>query len=305
MTEIDPDPPEADDEMGATLAMMQALGLGGTIAVGDLLDGHPDLVRRFATLDPVAAASAFGGLLTVPDLQSSAVRLEALVHLSVALGRGTHKPDAKLAQAAFRRLGDGSCGHMEDPAEDVFVGSVRSPLGNHRVLEGLWEGGAFHLQRFLDVLANMPAAPNFNALRASALALARLSDAVCGRAGLERYDLGEEMPVKLLPPKNLAAFLLRRRHLRFTPADLHALRISPASLTPFVFDLADADDLRGEALGASSLERRPLLREGDTYHLVLPTAVTSAIRYHVVVSCCRSNGHEVKLPAPAARSPWD
>ena len=282
MDPTDAEPPEAIPDMMEALAMVGALGIGGPVPMGGLLDQRPDLLRRFAQLDPVVAAATFGGLLTVPALQANGVRVEALVHLSVALGRGRRKPDEKLAADAFRHLGAGVCGRMEDPAEDVLVGAVRSPWGNYRVLEGLWEGGAFYLQRFIDVVAGMPEGRGFDALRASVVALLRLSDAVCGRARLERFELGAEMPAEAPPRRTLSALLLRRRHLRFTAVDLDSLGVDPADLEPFVFDMTAADALRDEAIGASDLERYPLLRHGDTLHLVLPTAVTSAIRYHVV-----------------------
>lgn len=284
MDAIGAEPPEVIPDMMEALAMVGALGIGGPVPMGGLLDKRPDLLRRFAQLDPVAAAATFGGLLTVPALQANGVRVEALVHLSVALGRGGRKPDEKLAADAFRCLGAGICGRMEDPAEDVLVSVVRSPWGNFRLLEGLWEGGAFYLQRFVDVVADMPDERGFGAIRASVLALLRLSDALCGRARLERFELGAEMPVDTLPRRTLSALLLRRRHLRFTVADLDALGVDATDLRPFVLNSAAADALRDEAIGASSLERFPLLRDGDTFHLVLPTAVTSAIRYHVVAA---------------------
>src|SRR3546814_20727298 len=40
--------------------------------------------------------------------------------------------------------------------------------------------------------------------------------------------------------------------------------------------------LFGEGMGSSTLERKPLVRRGDYIYLVLPTAVSSAIRYFVI-----------------------
>ena len=145
-------PPEAIPDITEALAMLGAFGGGAAVSLSDVLAGRPDLVRRFRQLDPVTAAATFGGLLTVPNLQANGVRVEALVHLALALGQGGQKPSDKLVAEAFRYLGEGRCGHMEDPAEDVLVGAVRSPWGDFRVLEGLWEGGGFYLQRVIEVV---------------------------------------------------------------------------------------------------------------------------------------------------------
>jgi hypothetical protein len=133
-------------EMLRAMAMMSGLGAGATISVDQLLSERPDLRHRLKNLDPILAAASFGALLTVPDLQANTTRIEALVLLSLAMGGGRQKISDKVAADAFRHLGRGVCGHMEDPAEDLFVGAMRSPWGNFRVLEGLWEGGTFYLQ---------------------------------------------------------------------------------------------------------------------------------------------------------------
>lgn len=281
-------PPEALPDMAEALAMLGAFGGGATVSLSDVLAGRPDLVRRFRQLDPVTAAATFGGLLTVPDLQANGVRVEALVHLALALGQGRQKPPDKLVAEPFRYLGEGRCGHMEDPAEDVLVGAVRSPWGNFRVLEGLWEGGVFYLQRFIEVVEQMPAGSGYDAIRRTILALLRMSDAVCGRARLDRWQLGAEMPAASLPKRALPALLLRRRHLRFTRQDLAAIGVDAGDLMPFVFDMAARGSLLEEPLGASTLERFPVLLDRDVFHLVLPTAVSSAIRYFVLAELGRA-----------------
>lgn len=280
-------PPEALPEMAEALAMLGGFGGGATLAMSDLLAARPDLVRRFEQLDPVVAAATFGGLLTVPDLQANGVRVEALVHLALALGHGRQKPADKLVAEAFRYLGKGRCGHMEDPAEDVLVGAIRSPWGNFRALEGLWEGGTFYLQRFVEVVAAMPAGSAYDAIRRALVALLRMSDAVCGSAGLERWQFGAELHAATLPKRALTSMLLRRRHLRFTRQALVAIGVNPKDLTPFIFNIASQGSLLDEPLGASSLERFPVLLDRDIYYLVLPTAVSSAIRYFIIAELNR------------------
>ena len=280
--------PEAHPDVAERLALLGAFVCGAAFSLSDLLANRPDLIRRFAQLDPVIAAATFGGLLTVPDFQANGVRVEALVHLSLALGQGRQKPSERLVAELFRYLGEGRCGHMEDPAEDVLVGAIRTPWGNFRVLEGLWEGGVFYLQRFVEVVEAMPTGSGYDSIRQATMALLRVSDAVCGRARLDRWQLGAELHAETLPKRALPALLLRRRYLRFTRQDLAAIGVDPVDLKPFVFDMAAQRSLLDEPPGASSLERFPLLLDGDIVHLVLPTAVSSAIRCFIMAELGRA-----------------
>lgn len=273
-----PDAGDADMMQG----LMGAMGFGGGMQVGQLFAGRPELGKKFARLDALNAATSFAALLTVPDLQANATRLEALVQWAIARGDGTQKITDKLVSAAFDHLGEGMCGMMEDPSEDVMVGTVRSRWGNFSILEGLWEGSAFYLQRFVDLVGQIPAGTGHEAMQSSVRALLGLSDLLCARVKLARHELGAEMPADRLPSRKLSAWLLRRRHLRFSPSELAAAGIDARHLEPFLFDMKRKASLFGEGIGSSTLERKPLVRRGDYIYLVLPTAVSSAIRYFVI-----------------------
>ncbi len=118
-------------------------------SLGSLLPTDSNLRHRLQMLDPVRAAVTFAGLLTIPRLQANCYRIETLVRLALALGNGQQKPSDQFVARAFRELGKGYCGMMEDPPEDTFVTAVRCGAGNFRILEGLWEGSGFYLDRFL------------------------------------------------------------------------------------------------------------------------------------------------------------
>ena len=75
-------------------------------------------------------------------LQSNCSRLEALVHLALAVGSGSTLRTQKEFADCFNCLGDGVCGRLEDPAEDVLVSLVTTSRGHFRVLEGIWESGS-------------------------------------------------------------------------------------------------------------------------------------------------------------------
>jgi hypothetical protein len=104
-------------------------------------------------------------LLAVPELQSYCLRLEALVHLSLAVGGGRQKPNRKIVGRLFAEAGKGRLGIKEDPAEDVFVALMATRRGDFRVLEGIWEAAGFYLQRLVNLLELLPAGALADRLR--------------------------------------------------------------------------------------------------------------------------------------------
>lgn len=279
MTANDPTPPQ-DLDLEDLFAMLGAFSGGGYDGLDSMLENCPDIVRRLRALSPQAVA-AFGVLLTVPELQASSARIEAMIHLAVAHANGAQSASARLAVDLFDRVGS-IAGHLEDPAEDLMVEAVRGPWGNYRVISGLWEGAGFFLQRFVDVVAHMPDGEPFESIRRSVIALLKLSEEICARADLKRHALGEEMPIDSVGKAQMAKWMRGRSRLTFTHADLTRLAIKPDDLAPFVLTPADKPSLLSEALGNTVLERRPLIAAGDAYYLVLPNAITAAIRYRVI-----------------------
>ena len=172
----------------------------GPVPLEPIASENRKLLKEITSYDPLLIASTFGGLLTVPDLQSNCIRLEILIHCALAFARGQRQPNDKIISRLFARFGRGVAGRYEDPAEDVFVSSIATPRGNFRFLEGVWESAGFHLQRVVNVLESMP---SHDRMRERVYALLRLSDAVCQRARLTRYQLGNETPLKAVPEKLL------------------------------------------------------------------------------------------------------
>lgn len=244
---------------------------------------HPDLFREIESVDPLRLAACFGALLTVPELQSNCVRLEVLTHLCFALARGRRKPTEKIIARLFKALGDGTPGRLEDPAEDIFVSLIVTPRGNFRVLEGIWESAGFHTQRVINTLelaAKMDAA--FTSLLDPVYALLRLSDLVCNRAGLPRYASGNVNPEEKLPPKILEKVKSLRGRIRFREEELMAAGISVSELVEFGFDPSARFNLSSGTIGHSALERHPVVYRNGEFYLLLPTAVTAAIRRFII-----------------------
>jgi hypothetical protein len=266
-----------DEFMAAAIATGAPL-----LRIEKLAAAHPDVIDKIRGFDPFRLAATFGALLTVPDLQSSCVRLEALVHLSVFAGAGKRKPQAKLIQRCFTALGTGDAGMMEDPAEEVFVTSVATSRGNFRVLEGIWEGAGFFLQRFLDAVERMPAGTGYDEMRASIFALLKLSDAVCERASLKRWQAGNERRLRTMPSAIAASAAGLRARICFTETELEEIGIPLEPLSQFFLLPRERHRLASEEIGRTTLERYPLLWRDRVVCLALPTAVSAAIRRLII-----------------------
>ncbi len=165
---------------------------GYEIKIVDIVTLHDSLVSQFKLLEPRSFVATVAGLMTLPQLQCNVCRLEAMAYLATCYSEGDRIADLDVINKAFVTLGDGPCGLAEDPAEDTFSSLVTFSGENFRIIEGSWESAAFYLQRTLNVIESMPAQGAWKQLADSALALLRLSDAICARASLGRWEFGAE-----------------------------------------------------------------------------------------------------------------
>lgn len=262
------------------------------LTIEEIFAAHPEIIVEMRKLDPIRTAASFASLLLMPELQANCLRLEALVHLAVAYCEGHAAPTKAFVKRWFQRLGQGFCGAMEDPAEDVFVTLVNSPQGNFRILEGIREGAGFHLQRVLGVLETMPQQAPYTGIRDSVRSMLVLSDEIAERAKLCENLLGGELPLESLP-RGIADALSRCRELiRFSEEDFARLGIATESLSDFEFDPGGRAELAAQRIGHTDIERRPVASRGDSTYLLLPTAVASAVTRFVVESLLSMGGAE-------------
>lgn len=282
-------------------AAIALAAMTGRPTLGQFGRSHPRLVERLASLDPVAAATNFAGMLTRPEIRASSLRLEVLVALAVRHGNGDRRPTREALSFAFKQAGSGWAGRAEDPAEDVLVARVTGARGDFRVLPGLAEGAADCLDRFLDVLDHMPEGGPWDDLREEVYALLALSDEVVRRSGMAVHDIGAEVPVRSLPTEVAEAMHHARASVTFTPPDFARLGIPASRLAPFVFDMRGRLDLDADPANMTRLERQPLLSAGDGIVLALPTAVSVAVRMRII-DFCLAGGFRQSLETNLARS---
>lgn len=254
----------------------------GSVSIRELLAKHKSLATAFAPYDRLRLASTFGALLARSELLANSHRLEVLVHLALLTAEGTKKPDDRIVELAFNGMSETFVGLREDPSEDVAVHNIGTDHGNFRMLGGTWESGGFYLQRLVSTLEGLGDSGLIGSLRSSAIALLRLSEEVCRRAGLVRNHLGPEMPIKTLPRAVRSGSGGARRLVRFSIEEVQALGIDLDDLAPFGFRAKLLSTLQTGRVGHSLLERFPLILGPDALYFVLPTSAGTAITRLVV-----------------------
>jgi len=273
----------------ATIATM-----GTTVSLGPIAAKLPYLTRALVDLCPVKAAAAFAGLLLQKRLQSNCARLELLVHLCLSIGGGTRAPTQGFLLQGFTSMGT-LHGYMEDPREDNFVGNIYSKRGNYRVLEGIWEGATFYLQRIVNMVDTLPEQDHFKVIADAIHALLKLSDIVCERAGLTRNDIGLDGRNRDLPKGLREKVNLLRNLVAFSTEDLLSYGLDVDALSPFIFDPSIRHSLLDQAISNTDLEAAPVVIKDGVLNLLLPTAVSVAIRRFFVRALGDQDNRDVFL----------
>jgi hypothetical protein len=238
------------------------------------------LSREIAPFDLESTLAHVGGLLTVPDLASAAIRIEALADLALRHCAGRKVPDTTI----FRRwinvlLGQHTMARLEDPLEDVFVSNICTPIGSFRIFEGTWESNDGYLQDLIDALLQIRHGFDLSQLLSEIGALLCLSDTVCKRRSLRRWDVGSQLaPHREAIPRSLDMTPLRECTV-FNSTDLAHLHITPELLGVFCAQEFGSDP---DQAPAPLLERTPLVRFENRYVLVLPSAVSAALRNRIL-----------------------
>ena len=169
----------------------------------DIAEENKVLVRDLSKYDPKFTIPLIASLLTLPHYQSNCIRLEILVALALAYCRGRKKAQIVQARRWFFQIGKSRSVMDEDQAEDVFVSLVQDDLGDYRLLGGVWDNVGFYTQRVLDVVGTMPDEGQFGQIKKSVHSLLTISDIVCEKAGLKRFQLGSEEQHSALAHRNL------------------------------------------------------------------------------------------------------
>ena len=254
-----------------------------SVTFEEITADNTELVRDLSKYDPTIALPLLAGLLTLPAYQSHCVRLEILVALAVVHCRGRKTPSVRQVQRWFDQLSQSSCVLAEDPAEDVFVSLVHDRDGDYRLFEGTWESAAFYTQRLLDVIARMPANDQVRRIQKTVRALLVVSDLVCAKAGLSRYQLGSDALPGTMLFRNLPGRNALTSRVTIPLDDVRQRGITDVDLAPLVLTPQMVAELPAQQFGCTNLDHHPLIKQDDsTLILALPSALSIALRHHAI-----------------------
>lgn len=242
----------------------------------------PELIEEISTFHPIKAALQVATLQLEAKLLPANLRIDALVHLCVNYGAGERTPSPAKIGKWFKTLGETHAGFLEDPPEGLFSGLVRSSEGEFLTLDGIWESPTFYLQRFIDIIDDMPDNAQLLSIKQAAYALLRLSDAICRRAGIPRYELGGSDPIDELPKAILRRLPRRTKLLSFSQSDLSEVGVQRSQLDPFVALLEKLQSDVSAPWGGAMVDRYPLVLLDEKIVCLAPNSLSVAIRRFVI-----------------------
>lgn len=268
---------------------------------GEFIKEYPVVASGLSGCSLEHCLAIIGSMLTLPEFQSNAYRLEVLIHLAFLCAKGKGRPSQAQIVAWFNQLDKGTCGRQEDPAENVFVSIASVKAGDFRLFEGNAEGNGFHTQLFLTILNDMPDSGSYQALKAAVGSLLRLSDELAERTGIPVYNVGNTTPVSnIRKPDNRIWSELRKR-ASFTFEELAQLGIDPNSLRPFIVGSNDVENLESYCPGHSPLDFKPIFPTKNGLIVYQPGLIGTAIRFFLIASCIKA-GMEESLHAALANA---
>lgn len=256
-----------------------------SVTIEDISKENKLLIHDLSIYDPAVAIPLLASLLTLPTLQSHCIRLEILVALAVVYCRGRKKANIDQVVRWFSMIGRSQCVMGEDPAEDVFVSIVQDGHGDYRLITGVWESAGFYTQRVLDVIATMPDVGQFGQIKRRVRAMLVISDMICDKAGLYRYQIGSDKLYPALSRRILAGRKTLISQVTITFAELKDRGITFDDIVAFLLHPNMREELIEQQVSLSCLERCPLIVLGTTHLLVaLPSALSVAIRDYAIKS---------------------
>ncbi|MFZ2657218.1 MAG: hypothetical protein WAX69_19950, partial [Victivallales bacterium] len=249
------------------------------VTIEEISKDNKSLVSELSAYDPLVTIPLLASLLTLPEYQSNCIRIEILITLAVVHCTGGKKANTDNLVRWFDMIGKSRCVLGEDPAEDVFVALVHDGNRDYMLLEGIWEAAGFYTQRIIDVIATMPDFGQFKHLKDCAHALLVISDIVCKKSGLYRYQLGSEEVCSTLSLQEIPRgdSLISRVTITFEELNEHGVNLK--DIKQFLLYPQIQADLPTQQFGNNCLNRYPLIMQDATHiTVVLPSALSVAMR---------------------------
>ena len=276
--------------------------------------------RQLGRLNPMDALAGAAALQLMPENATQSARFEVFAH-----AMGTVEPNSgrEVNRQHLRRLLSGSAvesfRRIEDPKWDGFTEAFGFFGGSYTVLTGIEDHVTYNVQRLLNGIFQVPVSAGIPALprefmvkaRDSMMAMLRLSDEICRRAGLERNvesisrhweDIEFSDSTRLETLK--AAVTFTKEELRDIMGEREGTSSTPWERSPTIpFEtiqnfITDAGTVPAAHYDARSrvLVRRPIVRDGDLYIVAIPSALLASARNTIIMLA-----HKMGLTSAIAR----
>ena len=249
------------------------------VSIREIAEENVFLVKDLSLFDQKSTIPLIGSLLTIPEYQSNCIRLEILTALAVVFCKGKKKAKISDLIRWFSQVGKSNCVIGEDPAEDVFVSLVHDSRGNYCLLEGVWEGAGFYTQRIFDVVSSMPDEGELGRIKRNCRAILVVSDIVCRKSELYRYQSGSDERHSSLSPKKIPKRYTLLSRVRVTRDELSKHGVDFDDIEPFILDTYMKNNIIWQQIGNSYLDFHPFIKDSkDSVFVALPSALSIALR---------------------------
>ena len=229
-----------------------------------------DTLREYSKVD---TACFFSSLLLIPSYQSSQYRLEKAIAISLSFCEGDKKPDQNLIDFILEKSSE-LFGLMEDPAEDVFISTVWFENKQYKISTGLWEGGVYQTQIFLDFLETAPNNSKNLKMKKRIAAILKASDLIITRNGLKANEIGGEYPVSEINIDEL-------NDINVNIGMVKLQSFLESAFLPCI-ENSKVSNLYTQEFGASDLEEKPFIINKDNCFLILPSSILVCIKRQII-----------------------
>ncbi|MDP1814606.1 MAG: hypothetical protein Q8K92_09185, partial [Leadbetterella sp.] len=230
-----------------------------------------EILKEYSKID---TASVFSSLLLNPSFQSSQYRLEKAIVICLSFCNGDKKPDLNLIKFIFKKLDDLGFVCMEDPAEDVFISTVWFEGNQYKVSTGLWEGGIYEAQIFLDFINAAPNNEKHIFIKNRLRAVLKASDFIITRIGLNINEIGAGYPLTEINYDELSD--LNELIYKVKLHDFDESKFLPH------IDINDQSELYMQEFGESDLEASPFFVDGNICSLISPSSILVCIKRQII-----------------------
>lgn len=250
-----------------------------------------DLKGSLYAFDASDLCAGIGALQLVPVNAERQLRFERAAALVVGAPRDATRP--RMSPRRWRAflnsppIADESVIRGEDPAENVFTGTVTFHGGAYTVFMGIADDSALLTQVLLHALNAAGSALPHEFVREMndlALCVLRIGNALADRADLARNVLPDSDPDRRVIVPSASAFNVLKAAVTFSDEGLEALcyPVSPDVLEPIVSHSAvelNADDLTDLAYTYV----RPIVRHGGSSTVITPSGLLVSLRHRIVI----------------------